>query len=108
MLDGIVAGGWRVGGGDEPLQVHDRRPDPHRAAFVVGERDRVDIFGRPAVPVAGFLAFAGSELTGWSIRRKSATAPSSFVIATLLSRACSLCATAPRVAYRPITCWPAP
>src|SRR5258707_3660243 len=31
-----------------------------------------------------FLALAGSELTGWSMRRKSGTAPSTFEIATLL------------------------
>jgi hypothetical protein len=30
------------------------------------------------------LALARSELTGWSMRRKSGTAPSSFVVAMLL------------------------
>ena len=51
VLDGIV----QMGGRDEPLQVHNRRPDPHRAAFIVGQRDRVDVFGRPAVPVASLF-----------------------------------------------------
>ena len=50
-LDGVV----QVGGRDEPLQVHYRRPDPDRAALIVRQRDRFDVFGRPAVPVAGFL-----------------------------------------------------
>src|SRR6266404_1192006 len=38
------------------------------------------LVGQPCqLPV--FLALAGSELTGWSIRRKSGTAPSSFSVA---------------------------
>ena len=51
VLDGVV----QMCGRDEPLQVHNRRPDPHRAAFIVGQCDRVDVLGRPAVPVASLL-----------------------------------------------------
>ena len=36
MLDGVV----QVGRRDQPLQIHHRRPDAHRAAFVVLQRDR--------------------------------------------------------------------
>jgi hypothetical protein len=56
------------------------RTDQPRAMFLV-------LVGQPChLPV--FLALAGSELTGLSIRSKSGTAPSSFEIATLLPRVC--------------------
>jgi hypothetical protein len=43
----------------------------------------ISLVGQPCqLPV--FLALAGSELTGWSIRRKSGTAPSSLINAMLL------------------------
>src|SRR5712672_1557299 len=43
----------------------------------------MSLVGQPCqLPV--FLALAGSELTDWSMRRKSGTAPSTFEIATLL------------------------
>src|SRR6266481_647628 len=42
----------------------------------------MSLVGQPC-QLPAFLALAGSELTGWSIRRKSGTASSSFTVATL-------------------------
>src|SRR6266851_4643740 len=58
----------------------------------------MSLVGQPCqLPV--FLALAGSELTGWSMRRKSGTAPSTFEITTLLLMPCCWCATAALLAY---------
>ena len=49
MLHGVV----QMGGSDQALKVHHWRTDTNRSALIVEQGDRVDLFGRPAVPVAG-------------------------------------------------------
>jgi hypothetical protein len=54
-----------------------------RPSLSVSVTGLMSLVGQPCqLPV--FLALAGSELTGWSIRKKSGTGPSSFDIATIL------------------------
>ena len=54
-----------------------------RPSLSVSMTGWIFLVGQPCqLPV--FLALAGSELTGRSIRRKSGIAPSSFMVATLL------------------------
>ena len=56
MLDGVV----EVGGGDEALEVHHGGADADGAALVVEEGYGFDVFGGPAVPVAGQAGVGGA------------------------------------------------